>query len=303
MTPIQLEWLSGYLRCEDMNNTDDKTYYNITKKASLLLAGALIGIAAVPFENIISDNLFWIIILLSLLALYGFGMNDIVINCLYGLVTYINKKLKYICIYAPHEIDENNSSWVNIGTGNLKTFLIKKDVKCRVGKKETVFQEYPIIINPYGGVYPENNSSKLKSLDKIFQYVRGGGIYINIADIPFYYAYDTDLKRRIDTTPLAGDFSMQRSFLKTMLTKKLNHYVFGITRGSDFKKGITRIIQLSETSENLFQKVKFDDGPQGDYSPILKIPYGKGYFIFSTLHITKQTFKSYIMIVVESALS
>jgi len=145
-----------------------------------------------------------------------------------------------------------------------------------------------MVINPYGGVYPEDDLSTLKSLDNIFDYVRNGGIYVNIADIPFYYAYERNLKRRIDTTPLAGDFLQVRSFLQTILTRKLHCFVFGLTAGKDFDTGIWRVIELTDNTNNFFHKeiVISEDGKK--YSPFLAIPYGRGYFVFSTLMINKE---------------
>jgi len=271
-----------------------KSIYSISKEVALIVFGALIGIIAIPFGSQISNGLPYFLFALILLVLYGLGLLEVLIKLCYMLVKKINNKLGIVCIYAPYEIGPGNSSWVNVNLKDLEQFLRNKKIKSIRGKTTKVFKEYPIIINPYGGAYPESEISHLNSLSQIFHYVRDGGIYVNIADIPFYYAYDHNLKRRVDTTPLAGDFSLDRSFLKTILTKKLNHHVFGLTRGEDFKSGVKRIIQLSETSENLFGKDTFVDG-QGGYSPVLKIPYGRGYFIFSTLQITEDNLESNLL--------
>lgn len=50
------------------------------------------------------------------------------------------------------------------------------------------FDKYTAILNPYGGVYPERDLSNYETLNKILNYVREGGFFINVADIPGYFA-------------------------------------------------------------------------------------------------------------------
>ena len=47
-----------------------------------------------------------------------------------------------------------------------------------------------VILNPYGSVYPEVNIKELTVWRSILHYVLNGGIVVNVADIPFYWAYD-----------------------------------------------------------------------------------------------------------------
>jgi hypothetical protein len=64
---------------------------------------------------------------------------------------------------------------------------------------------YSAILNPYGGVYPERGARNFETLDKILDYVDEGGLFINVADIPGYWAYNPLLKRRLETTrPIYG---------------------------------------------------------------------------------------------------
>ena len=257
----------------------------IIKKLSLLLAGSLIGISAALFEVEISKHLLWIVVLILLLILVGVGLLDWIRTFYLYCVFFINKKTKRIGLFASYEVRSDNSSWVNVSLNQILNELTKSKVKFGIITKDKNFEKYPIVVNPYGGVYPETNLSSLKTLNNIFSYVREGGIYINIADIPFYYAYDENLKRRIDTTPLAGDFSQVRSFLQTILTKKLHCFVYGLVSGEDFKDGIERIIELPGNAHNFFHKEITINGSDKKFSPFLAIPYGCGYFVFSTIAI------------------
>lgn len=265
-----------------------KRIYQVSKNIALLFAGALIGVAAIPYGDGISKNIFFIIIVLIALIFYGAGFLDGMFSIYFWVSRKKNRFLKEICIYAPYEIDTDTSSWVDVSLRKISHILDSRNIRYSIDKKESVFKKHQIIVNPYGGVYPESDISNLVSLDSIFLFVRNGGVYLNIADIPFYYAYDKNLQRRIDTTPLAGDFQLIRSFLQTVLTKKLHCLVFALKNGDDFKGGIERIIELPGLANNLFEKDISIDETGAKYSPVLKIPYGKGYFVFSTFRANEK---------------
>ncbi|HEV8340695.1 MAG TPA: hypothetical protein VGR25_13730 [bacterium] len=67
---------------------------------------------------------------------------------------------------------------------------------------EAYFQSYCAILNPYGGVYPESDLAQFGTLGRVFDYVDTGGVFINVADVPGYYAYSKTLRRRLETTPV-----------------------------------------------------------------------------------------------------
>lgn len=65
---------------------------------------------------------------------------------------------------------------------------------------ETQFDSVVAVLNPYGEVYPEVDVKENISIQKIFSYVKNGGLFINVADVPLYYAYNSMLRRFVDTT-------------------------------------------------------------------------------------------------------
>lgn len=268
--------------------------YKKSKEIALLFAGALIGLIFIPAESWISKNLSLVIIISLVFIFYGAGILDGALNLWFLIHKRKNKTLKKVCIYAPYDIDKDTSSWINVSLSQIKRKLDSEKIKYRISQKESDFQKFLIIINPYGGAYPENSISDLKSLDRIFSFVRNGGIYINIADIPFYYAYEKNLKRRIDTTPLVGNYSVNRSFLDTILSKKLHSFVFPIHDGVDFENGIKRVIQLSSSAHNFFDRefLKKIEHLEIKCSPVLAIPFGNGYFVFSTIEIDEKNLNS-----------
>ena len=68
-------------------------------------------------------------------------------------------------------------------------------------KTTNTFDHYSAIINPYGGAYPEVDLGRLRTLVKILRYVREGSLFVNVADIPTYWAFSPLLNRKIDNTP------------------------------------------------------------------------------------------------------
>ena len=63
------------------------------------------------------------------------------------------------------------------------------------------FDMYNAIINPYGGVYPEFDLENFKTMNKILNYMKDGGLFINVADIPGFFACNPSIKpwRRVVT--------------------------------------------------------------------------------------------------------
>lgn len=273
--------------------------YKIFKEVALLIAGSFLAVIAVGYEELISVNRLPIFLVLAVLVFLGIGG----LERSYSLILYfwkrVNKRRRVVGIYAPFPLQADNSSWVSIGIGEFQTYLNANRIRCKLEKTETAFKRHKIMLNPYGGVYPEKDLSTLASLDLIFDFVKQGGIYLNIADIPFYYAFDESLNRRTDTTPLAGDFSTLRSFFQTALTRRLHRFVLGYHR----IKGVSRVIQLFDPGENLYSGPieHTEEGIVFNLSPVLKVAYGKGYFIFSTLHVNGNNLDSNLLPIINVA--
>lgn len=68
--------------------------------------------------------------------------------------------------------------------------------------KEEIHIKYSVILNPYGETYPEEDLFHLKTLTEIRRYINQGGIFVNVAGIPFYYGYDALNDKNV---PLANE--------------------------------------------------------------------------------------------------
>lgn len=158
---------------------------------------------------------------------------------------------------------------------------------------------FHVILNPYGGVYPEYNSVEHKTLDKIFNYVDRGGIFVSIADIPGYYEYNSFLKRRLDATKPVykienNIISPYRIFSETPFIKRLGLDIKNVEslgplewKGSNEKinevlrqMGKIKVARAAIIEKNVTPILRNDQNPA--ITPLFTIPYGgKGTFLIS----------------------
>src|SRR5690606_3224189 len=108
-----------------------------------------------------SEYFFTIITVIVVLILIGIGLLICIGNAWKLLNKKFNKWRKRICIHAPYEIDNETGSWVKISLRQMTNFLNDNRINFILEKKESSITKYPIVVNPYGGVYPEADLSSL----------------------------------------------------------------------------------------------------------------------------------------------
>jgi hypothetical protein len=74
-------------------------------------------------------------------------------------------------------------------------------VTVRVIPASTSFDSFDAVINPFGATYPEASFRDFPIYARLLEYVQAGGLFVNVADIPTYSAFNANLKRSIDCTP------------------------------------------------------------------------------------------------------
>ncbi len=272
-----------------------KIIYNAFKQTLLVLAGSIIGVLAVDFQTIFFDHWELISVVVLILIVVGSGLFDKFGYLVMLLSNKINRKIRRYAILAPFEIVENeNSSWVSISINDFIELFRKNNIRVKKILNTSSLDKYPLVINPYGGSYPESNFHGLDSFNKILDFVKRGGIFVNVADIPFYYAYSKLHLRNIDTTPFAGSFRLDRSFFETLLTQKLALIVLNVEQiGSSSTK---RVFILNQSTNNLSGEIINVSG-YGDGSPFVALSYGLGFFVFSTSQVEDTNKKNLIDII------
>lgn len=180
--------------------------------------------------------------------------------------------------------------------------------------------KYFLILNPYGSVYPEVNIKELTVWNSILYYVLHGGKFVNVADIPFYYAYDPKRKIRYEMVkyfhqyvpiyqrssndvwyPVAGIPLSLGPYLETPFLSELRVNIINTEERRDgkispispslkFKSSsdeldsvaINRGIVVGKHVESLVEEIEW----QGKLiTPFCSIYFGKGKFIVSLIFL------------------
>ena len=140
--------------------------------------------------------------------------------------------------------------------------------------RDTLFDGYSAILNPYGGTYPESDLKTQITLHKIVEYVADGGVFVSIADIPGYYAYSFQLQRRVDMTPAnwpielafqgkvlvfpfrgSARSSLTRYFARTPLMETLGLTVVGIQPPWSVEEGAVLSSPVQHVGEIVVDRV------------------------------------------------
>jgi len=188
------------------------------------------------------------------------------------------------------------TSWADISPQDWMTHLQHfKDVEIKLITCDTIFSEYAAIINPYGGVYPEKDLKQLDTLNKIISYVKNGGYFLNVADIPSYWAYNLELNRKLDNTNPVYDPNTLfpiRPFSETPLIKTLGLTVVNLDntpRRNNFNNFCTIYSKrASFMVRNMHPLINTSFiGPTNQYevSSLFSIDFGEGAFIISLIWI------------------
>ncbi|MFH0957789.1 MAG: hypothetical protein V1897_03715 [Pseudomonadota bacterium] len=160
-----------------------------------------------------------------------------------------------------------------------------------------------MVVNPFGEAYPEEDLSLHTTFTKILDYVRGGGVYVNVAGYPFWWKANTITGEK---TP-AGRWEQQQSNL--MFNKPLLPDFLGISPvfPGPSQLGLTRqeqrdIQRFGEiagagggsdaiifrpypaTTQRMIPLLRSDSGQE---IVIGAVPFGAGYFVFAGLEIDR----------------
>lgn len=287
------------------------------RSLALVVAGALSGyILAASYFSLFFGALLIIglLIVVVLLLLYGVGIPQTAYHK-FLLKNRWKKPLK-IGVLNDMKWDTNNKEiWAwsdfspDIWKNALETYAKSQNVPLNVELIDVnkSFGTYTAILNPYGGVYPEQDLKNMTTLEKIICYVREGALFVNIADIPAYWAYNSDLKRKVDTTTTVyGAFASpngiqiigEKPFETAVLMKRLDLRVLGFPQKlpqsipTQTPNGIyterAAIVESNVTTCLQTSRQPYGDGQMHDFSGMFFVKFGEGDFLFSLLWINAE---------------
>lgn len=178
----------------------------ITRTATLAIGASLLG--SVPGIFLVKPGILpWISLTVAIMfLLYGTGfLQEYIIR---RILRSLRKRWPVIAIindlpWTPDSSekrthiwawpDMNPLNWRCRITREAQQFRIKanvKHIKLKGSWARFWLDRYNVILNPYGSVYPEVNIKDFLVLNTILEYVLNGGLFVNVADVPFYWAYD-----------------------------------------------------------------------------------------------------------------
>lgn len=289
----------------------------ILRQLALLFAGALasalISLLIFGFDICLIVGLSGVILLL---ILYGSGVTSKSWHRInlwrrshspkIGILSDMGGVLKNREIYT----------WTNISPEGWRKEIEKlaenEKVKIELINVGRNFDPYTAIVNPYGGVYPERNLKNFETLNKIIEYVTGGGLFVNVADIPSYFAYNQLLRRRLDATPLIYGIKsmpngriqiipvrpfeltplMEKLGLRVLnIEEKLKPYDWDIKFEDEFKEilnsrickiKVHRAVVVEKNVKAVVKPFKYRDK---EITPFFFAKYGEGDFLISLIFV------------------
>jgi hypothetical protein len=189
-----------------------------------------------------------------------------------------------------------------------------------------VGNEFTVVINPFGEVYPERDAKLLSSYNIIKDYVENGGVFVNIAGYPFFWHWDV-LKGKQDPSldekillrehvwkgggsPFSNRFLILLNISGSILLRDLGvittydtEMVSGINKvevyqNEDDKKiageitstggqnSVHEFRALRKETPNLIPLLRANRPDFGEVYPIAAVKRKFGYFIFGGMYTT-----------------
>ncbi len=285
------------------------------QQASFLVAGALLSVAVTiavdwPCRYTLVVTLFFCTIFFCLL---GFGTFHI-IGRSFRHWGRSGRRLPYSPIrigvlydmgWGEKERYESISAATDISPMRWRTEILRQAFNAGLGVRvdmidSTVsFEPFSVILNPYGGVYPEYDLEQLISLRKIVEYTKNGGIFFNTADIPGFWLYNPRLERRLPAASAVHSLTLKdkeliaytyRPYEKIPFLQKLALEIdncdetFSLTSGETKTVNSLNVVRTSRIEGNMLP-IWWDI--EKKTTPFFGIPYGKGFFLISLLWLNQ----------------
>jgi len=211
----------------------------------------------------------------------------------------------------------------------IDKFVKNKEMEIEVDliSAKNYFDKYNAIINPYGGVYPEYDLRTFKTMDKIIKYIREGGLFVNVAEIPCYFACDPSIKpwRKIESALRDAPYAYQKHkdgliipikrytlFALTPFTKELGVDIYKV---EDYPISNWSVLEFDDEFEGKFEDIDINVKvhrvaivkghlhpiikpkeekflPQEMMTPLFFVKYGDGKLLSSLIFENKQERRS-----------
>jgi len=85
--------------------------------------------------------------------------------------------------------------------------LCSNDISAEKTIDLSMKKDYSIIFNPFGELYPEKDTTNLRTFQKIKEYIKNGGVFVNTAGLAFYYMWNPKTKIEGLTGPMLETYT------------------------------------------------------------------------------------------------
>lgn len=185
-----------------------------------------------------------------------------------------------------------------------------------------ISKRFTVVINPFGEYFPESDLITFSGFRKIVEYIRSGGIFVNVAGVGFYWAWDVNSGRRYPTSKDMSAFAettvdnqklilpaFPRGRVPSITDTKLREH-FGVwTTASDTAEftdcfqtprdrvyagdlenvGNTRKVAewraVDERTAQFIPLLRTKSKLFGECYPLAAIPYGEGYLMLAGMDL------------------
>lgn len=201
----------------------------------LVLGGAILGAVSTDLTALLPPTR-WRTVGLTLgalvLILYGFGLPQRTRQVLVRAVRNNRWRRPRIGILAGL-LSTTGDGIVSMSTDIPPSEWKEAIKKAAAGRRVSVvvrlipatrpLDSFDAVVNSFGSTYPEASFQDFPVYRRVLDYVRAGGLFVNVADIPTYFAFNAHLKRSIDRTPAvyAGGGQPVRFFERVPLMEEL----------------------------------------------------------------------------------
>lgn len=223
---------------------DEPEWRALGSNLVIILSGALLGwaLAVVPYPSILAVIVLAIAIIVfflpkSFLYLKVFEVwwkwnypkrfENPRIGIMNGFVKSDRNEVRCISGYTQFSPED----WRNRFEGRIN---VDRRYFTELIPAKKIGNEYAVIINPFGELYPEEDLFTRKTFQAIKKFIQEGGIFVHAGGFPFYYSWDTTSGRRNPTSRDQQLFALDTSGKRPLIVQA-------------YEKGARRLASLDDT--------------------------------------------------------
>ncbi|MCD4650238.1 MAG: hypothetical protein K8S56_00400 [Candidatus Cloacimonetes bacterium] len=284
---------------------------------------SLIGPKLVNSEQLTWSKWFLLFIFAIFLLLYSFNfLGKFRQKILIAIrdSSYFSPKIGIIYSVAGNKAHGIPLVWTDVAPECWGTLVrdaarkVNQNVKTKRIDVQASFDSFDVIINPYGGNLPELNLVDFPVYKKLLDYIKRGGFFVNIADIPTYWAYEPTVNRLVDRTPAVYDVNgrVSRLFSRTPLLEELSLSAMNVgkqeaiqiklnNRYNDFGKSelslrVSRCVTIEKHIESVTTPIIFTQTLSNEkkinieITPLFFCSYGKGLCLISLSWLDREEY-------------